>query len=135
MYFVGNMGTYLLVLISIERLAYKNIFLLNQSIHIKFYRFLMLRNVITFKSITTTKSIIGIMVSVFLSLVWTTLPLPGWSYYSPEGVNISCGVEWKDHSVNVMSYNVTIFIFAFFLPLLILVVTNFKIIKIVIKFN
>ena len=55
----------------------------------------------------------------------------GWSYYSPEGVKMSCGVEWQDHSINVMSYNITIMIFAFVVPLTILVITNMKVIRIV----
>ncbi len=42
---------------------------------------------------------------------------------------MSCGIEWQDHSLNVLSYNMTVFVFAFFLPLMILVVTNYKIIK------
>ena len=91
----------------------------------------MLGNLMTVKHITTNKIIAAILICVLLSALWAILPLFGWSYYSPEGVHMSCGVEWRDHSPNVLSYNITIFIFAFFLPLLILFITNYKIIKIV----
>ena len=92
----------------------------------------MIRNLITLDSITYKTCIISIMLCVFLSAIWAILPLFGWSYYSPEGVKMSCSVEWKDHSANVFSYNMTIFVFAFLIPLIILIVTNVKIIKIVI---
>jgi hypothetical protein len=46
---------------------------------------------------------------------------------------MSCGVEWQDNSANVLSYNITILIFAFLLPLIVLIITNVKIIKIVIS--
>jgi hypothetical protein len=70
-----------------------------------------------------------ILFCAFLSALWAILPLVGWGYYSPEGVKMSCGIEWQDHSLNVLSYNMTVFVFAFFLPLMILVITNCKIIK------
>ena len=84
-------------------------------------------------SITCKVCAYAIALCVCLSLVWTLLPLLGWSYYSPEGIKMSCGIEWQDHSLNVISYNTTVFVFAFFLPLFILVVTNFKIIQTVNK--
>jgi hypothetical protein len=44
---------------------------------------------------------------------------------------MSCGVEWQDNSINVKSYNITIFIFAFIIPLVIIIITNLNTIKIV----
>ena len=90
-----------------------------------------MRNSISTHSMKPKNSFGLIILCVFLSAIWTVFPLFGWSYYSTEGVSMSCGVEWKDHSLNVMSYNITIFVFAFFLPLFILIITNFKIVKIV----
>ena len=94
----------------------------------------MLRNLICKQSITYKACFLTIGLCIFLSAIWAVFPLFGWSYYSPEGVKMSCGVEWQDHSLNVMSYNVTIFVFAFFLPLIILAITNWKIIKTVLIF-
>jgi hypothetical protein len=112
MYFVGNFQTYLLVAISIER-------------------YLMISNLINSKSITYKACFITIVVCIFLSAIWAFFPLVGWSYYSTEGIKMSCGVEWQDHSLNVMSYNISIFIFAFFLPLVLIAIANYKTIKIV----
>ena len=91
----------------------------------------MIGNIKNPRSITSNSCIWIIVLCVFLSAIWATLPLMGWSYYSPEGVKMSCGVEWQDHSINVMSYNITIMIFAFVVPLTILVITNMKVIRIV----
>ena len=99
-----------------------------------FCRYLMISNTINSQSITYKACFLTIGLCIFLSAIWAVFPLFGWSYYSPEGVKMSCGVEWQDHSLNVMSYNVTIFVFAFFLPLIILAITNWKIIKTVLIF-
>ena len=92
----------------------------------------MMRNRISLQSLTYKTCAYAIFVCISLSALWAILPLFGWSYYSPEGIKISCSVEWQDRSWNIMSYNITIFVFAFFLPLLILLIANLKIIKIVI---
>ena len=90
-------------------------------------------NKIKSSSITYKVCFMIISLCVFLSAFWTVLPLLGWSYYSPEGIKMSCGIEWQDHSANVMTYNILVFIFAFFVPLFILAITNWKIIKTVIE--
>ena len=73
----------------------------------------------------------AITTCAILSLIWTTFPLVGWSYYSLEGIKISCSVEWQDHSLNVFSYNMTMFAFVFFIPAIIICFANVKIIQIV----
>ena len=75
---------------------------------------------------------ITVICCALLSLIWTILPLIGWSYYSVESTGISCSVEWQDRSLNVITYNITIFSFVFIIPLIILLVTNIKIIIMVI---
>ena len=68
---------------------------------------------------TTNKTIIDmiILLCMALSLVWTTLPLVGWSHYSFEGLGISCSVEWNERSFSVISYNIVILVINFLLPL------------------
>jgi len=72
-----------------------------------------------------------ILVSIVLSAFWAMMPLFGWSYYSQESSLTSCCVEWLDRSIQVVSYNVTIFIFIFFLPIGIILYTQIKIYSIV----
>ena len=91
----------------------------------------MISNLINSKSITYKTCFLAILLCTFLSAIWTIFPLLGWSYYSAEGIKMSCGVEWQDHSLNVISYNISMFIFAFIIPLIIIAITNAKIIKIV----
>ena len=65
---------------------------------------------------------------LFLSFLWSGLPLVGWSYYSFEESLTTCSVEWKDRSFNVVRYNVTIFLAAYILPMFAIVFSNIKII-------
>ncbi len=86
----------------------------------------MLNNILVFRSITYKTCLIAITISAVLSLIWTLLPLFGWSFYSLKGGKISCSIEWEEHSFNVISYNITIFIFVFILPAIIIFITNLK---------
>lgn len=46
---------------------------------------------------------------------------------------ISCSIEWYSKDINVISYNITIFLFVFFIPLIMLIVINIRLILIVKK--
>lgn len=48
-----------------------------------------------------------------------------------EGANTSCSVEWKERTFSVISYNVSMFVFVFFVPLAIIVFTNIRLITII----
>jgi hypothetical protein len=82
-------------------------------------------------TISLRACIITICACLTLSFVWSFAPILGWSYYSYEGIKVACGVEWADRSLNVTSYNMTIFITVFILPLVILIAANAKLILIV----
>ena len=58
----------------------------------------------------------------------------GWSYYSMEGALTSCSVDWADRSLNVVSYNIFIFIISYFIPVTIIIYTNTKLLLIVSKY-
>ena len=66
-----------------------------------------------------------------MGLFWACLPFFGWSEYSLEGALISCSVEWNKRTVSVISYNICITIFVFFIPVILLISTNTKILLIV----
>lgn len=70
----------------------------------------------------------SVVACLLVGLIWPLLPLFGWSHYSFEGYDTSCSVEWSERSFNVISYNITILIFVFVIPLIILVYTNVKLI-------
>ena len=55
----------------------------------------------------------------------------GWSHYSMDTTLITCSISWQDRSLNVISYNATIFVFVYFLPLSIIAFTNIKLIVLV----
>ena len=83
------------------------------------------------KTVTYKTKILSIIACLLFGLLWPILPLFGWSYYTLEGGLTSCTVEWSERSSNVISYNVTIWIGGFFLPLVIIVYTNVKMLLIV----
>lgn len=90
--------------------------------------FLIFQKPARIKTLTYKQCLKSLILCAVLSLIWASMPLFGWSYYSLEGVKITCSVEWRDRSFNVISYNTTIFLFVFIIPLVILVVTNTKLI-------
>ncbi len=81
------------------------------------------------KNLTYKKILLGVFGSVVLGLFWSIMPLIGWSYYSLEENFTTCSVEWKDQSPNVLSYNVCMFIFVFFVPLSIIVFTSYRLLQ------
>lgn len=90
------------------------------------------RQMLGLGSPTVKDCCLKILVCILLGLFWASLPLLGWSYYSPEGLGTSCSVEWNEKSFNVLSYNITILITVFLIPLILLIYINVLIIRIVI---
>jgi r-opsin len=85
-------------------------------------------------SITTKQTCIIILCAYILALFWTLMPVIGWSTYDYEGTGASCSIKWEERSLNVISYNITILIFVYLIPVIIIIIMNVKILKNVIKF-
>ena len=94
-------------------------------------RFLVIYKPYLLKKITFRVSLITIISVCLLSLFWSILPFFGWSYYTLEKGLTSCSVEIINKSWNTKSFNITILIFCFLIPLIILFYCNIKIILIV----
>ena len=76
-------------------------------------------------------NIICIIISVGIGLFWSVVPMFGWSYYSLESSLTTCSVEWEDRSLNVVSYNVSIFAVVYLIPLIVIIITGiFLILKV-----
>ena len=88
-------------------------------------------NPMSVRDLTFRMKMLSILGCVVMGAFWPSLPLFGWSYYTLEAGLTSCTVAWADQSLNVVSYNVTIFGFAFLLPVLIILFTNLKTIQFV----
>jgi hypothetical protein len=74
---------------------------------------------------------ISIKKIIFFKLIRAVVPFFGWSEYSLEGAMISCSVEWNKRTPSVLSYNISIAIFVYFLPLVLFFFTNTKILFLV----
>ena len=72
-----------------------------------------------------------IVFSIFLGFIWSVLPLIGWSGYSKIQESPYCSIEMNDRSLNVISYNITVFIFVFLLPFGIIFVNSYKTVSLV----
>lgn len=72
-----------------------------------------------------------ILIAISLSLFWSLMPLIGWSRYSLEGALTSCSPEWRDHSFNVISFNISIIICVLGIPFIVLIISNIMLIRIV----
>jgi c-opsin len=93
---------------------------------ISFERYYVLKKPLNMNKITNKKVVTAIVISVIFSLFWTLMPLLGWSKYTLEDGLTGCSIEWKPTDLNVISYNISMFIFVFFLPFGLIFTTNFK---------
>ena len=93
---------------------------------ISFERYYVLKDPSNMKKINKKTVYTAIIVSLILSLFWSIMPLIGWSKYTLEDALTACSIEWKKRNLNVISYNISIFIFVFLLPFTFIFVTNFK---------
>ncbi|CAF0886581.1 unnamed protein product [Brachionus calyciflorus] len=95
---------------------------------ISFERFYIIYKPMSIKSINQKLSLIIISACVFFGVLWALFPVFGWSHYSLEGAMTSCSVEWNERSFNVVSYNIAIFAFVYFLPLIAIAYSNLRLI-------
>ncbi len=93
----------------------------------------MILKPINMRKVTLQSTLIIVGFCVLNGVVWASFPLFGWSRYSLEGARTSCCIEWKERSANVTSYNITIFVLVYFIPVLCIITTNVKIFIIVIN--
>ncbi len=112
MYFTATSNVYLMAFISYER-------------------YYILKSPMNVKNLNLKKLSTGVFVSILLGLFWATMPLIGWSHYALEDSLISCSIEWKERTLNVISYNICIFILVFGIPFGVSIITNIKSILIV----
>nr|QVK45899.1 G protein-coupled receptor [Proales similis] len=98
MYFVGCTSIYLMAAIALQR-------------------FYIIYKPMEIRSVNFRNTMIVIAGCCLNGLFWSTMPLIGWSHYSIEGAGTSCSVEWNERSLNVTSYNTSIFMFVFLIPL------------------
>ena len=66
-----------------------------------------------------------------MGLIWALFPVFGWSYYTLEGSYTSCGVEWRKQSFNLNSFKIAIFSGVYLIPLILIVLTSFKLVLMV----
>ena len=82
---------------------------------------------LTSRRTVTFQRAVRMSVAVCLyALIWSALPLCGWSGFELEGVGTSCSVRWKSHNKVDLSYNVCIIFFCFAFPVSLITFSYFK---------
>lgn len=107
-FFIGASSVFILCSISIER-------------------YYAIVKPIDYRCFSNKKQIIIVLVCYLFGLFWAVIPLTGWSSYELEGVLTSCSVKWQDKSWSIRSYNILMFIFVFFIPLIVMFYCNLSI--------
>lgn len=73
----------------------------------------------------------GIFLCASVGLLWSLMPIFGWSEYSLEGAMISCSIEWNKRTFGVTSFIIVFAILIYLVPLCILLYTSIEILRIV----
>jgi len=87
------------------------------------------------RKINFTVGYVAIFICILCGLFWSSMPLVGWSYFTLEGGLVSCGVELKAKTNNVRSFIIAIFMFVFAIPFGLILITNLKLLFIVIYYE
>lgn len=77
------------------------------------------------------QSIFYVCLCLAAAFVVCILPTLGWSHFKPDSMGVSCNVEWKGKSLQVISYNIFIMVVIFFIPLGLIMFFNVKAYKMV----
>jgi hypothetical protein len=119
MYFIGCSSIYLMCAISFER----------------FYVALSFEKP-NLKKLSNKTCVCLTIFCMLIGLFWSSIPILGWSNYTCK--KSGCSVNLKGTSWNVISYNVSMLVFVFFVPLFIILGTNIKLlikVRTKVKFN
>ena len=96
---------------------------------ISFERYYIIKNPLD--KINKKTMINVIIICLLFSLFWSIAPLLGWSHYSFEASLTGCCVEYKSRNINVISYNIAMFIFVFIIPFGFILESNIKLLLVV----
>ena len=64
--------------------------------------------------------IISITCCFGFGLIWASLPILGWSSFKLEGLKISCSVNWAGRTLLDMSYSLSLMVFAWIIPVMVI---------------
>ncbi len=96
--------------------------------YFELFKFLPFDSFVRYLAVNSSSSMaktkVAIILSFILALIWPLAPIFGWSYYSLEGGLTSCSVEWSDKDLSVVTYNMTIFVTVFLVPIIIIITAN-----------
>jgi hypothetical protein len=93
--------------------------------------YLIVKNSFNTRLMNSTDIKKAFLISITLGLFWSSAPLIGWSNYGLESNLVSCSIELKEKSLNVITYNICAFLFVFIIPFSVIIFTNIKTILIV----
>jgi hypothetical protein len=73
---------------------------------------------------------IVIFIGIF-SMIWSALPLFGWSHFTTSKYGFTCGLDWNNRSsFKIVSYNILSILIYFIIPFFMLLFTNGSLIQV-----
>ena len=87
---------------------------------ISFDRYIVISKPLQASKITTRVAVAACLVIWFQGFCWAAFPFLGWGRYTYEAGRTSCSVQWDTNDIASASYNIAIFVWSLFLPLMLI---------------
>ncbi|XP_022317361.1 visual pigment-like receptor peropsin [Crassostrea virginica] len=87
---------------------------------ISFDRYIVISKPLQASKITTRVAVAACLVIWFQGFCWAAFPFLGWGRYTYEAGRTSCSVQWDTNDIESASYNIAIFVWSLFLPLMLI---------------
>lgn len=87
---------------------------------ISFDRYIVIAKPLQASKITTRVAVAACLAIWFQGFAWAAFPFLGWGRYTYEAGRTSCSVQWDTDDIESASYNISIFIWSLFLPLMLI---------------
>ena len=78
------------------------------------------------RAFTRRKAVLLSLAMWLYALLWSVMPLLGWSSYELEGIGTSCSVNWRSQAPKEVSFVVCLILGCYVLPVTILIVFHIK---------
>ncbi|XP_071145218.1 opsin-VA-like [Mytilus edulis] len=114
MYFGSISSMYILTAISVNR-----------------YIVIVIKRTLSQKKVKYMQSILALVFCYIFGLFWSGIPFSGWTRYEYEAIGTTCSVAFNSADYLILSYNISIFIFCYLLPVLTMIYCYINIVRMI----
>ncbi|XP_062613300.1 visual pigment-like receptor peropsin [Saccostrea cucullata] len=94
---------------------------------ISFDRYFVIAKPLQANKITSRVAVVACLAIWFQGFLWAAFPFFGWGSYTYEPARTSCSVRWDTDDIESASYNISIFIWSLFLPLMLILYSYYNV--------